>query len=634
MRFSHLASFRTLARISMGAIVFGSTAPLFPEPPSPSAPTQAHPSTSPSDVSLQANRKGRAESQSLGDDNAPARNLVDEYVDRISEFRPAVLALMFGNHSRAAEAPILDAGFHKRRIAACDAFLARIAKVRTDRLDPIVAAELDFVKNDVEDTLFKDRDLKRWTWDPGDFDCMFGTCIETLLDHDYAPIEKRLSDISGWLAKAPEFFGAIRENVATPTRSALEEAIGQCGQNLVVVGSVPKASEGSKLDPAAKAALLARVETARKAIRAHQEWLKSVKERMDRTGGYRDFRLGKANYKREFEMTVQTGMNADALYGKGMEELRSIGSRMVDLAKVVWPRLHGNRPMPQDPHDLVTETLKGMADHHGPASEILPKCQANIDEARHWVEGHGLLTLDPDRQALARDMPASMRDDEPGMNASFVPPAYFYIQVPAGSPEHDEPYLRLMTDAELKSTTLHEAIPGHFVQVGHGTQSRLSKCVNLPGTAEGWAVYAERMIVETGFRADDPEFLLAHWRGMLIVLSNFLVDYRTHALGMGEREAMDLMVQGAFQDEGEAKGRWIRCQTGQVQISSYYAGWAALMDLRERAKRDWGPAFSLRDFNDRVVACGQIPIRDMAAVILPKPPKAEAIAYPEKQQAR
>ena len=552
------------------------------------------------------------------------QNIENAYLGHVAEIDSDLAAIVDGNYTGSGKLILPNADMRRNRSEICSQLLASIAKVDRRHLDPMEAARLDMVRNDLESAKFNVDTLRRWECSPYDLDYWFGMPIGMLLERNYAPIGKRLSDVSERLAMAPKFFAAIRGSLGTPTKPALDEAIDLCDSDLAVVGKqVPMVAEGAKMDPAAKATLLERVALAKKAIIAHKEWLLAIKAKLDSNGGYRDYRLGKENFLRVFNFQTQVGIDADVLYRKGLAEFQELKTQMAEAARKVWPKVSGGRPMPTDPDDLISATIKAIGDRHGTAAEILPKCKADVEEARRWVEIHGLLTL-PQRQALVRDVPPSMRDGGQDFNAFLMPsgvdpksPAIYYIEVPNGTPEENEPVLRAATDGALMSISLHEMIPGHFAQIGHEGLSAVQKSVHLPGTQEGWAVYAERMMVETGFKADDPEFLLAYDRDMIAVVSCFLLDYQTHVLGMGKKEAMNLMMKESFQDQVDAEERWERCVLSPGQGSTYYAGVMGLLALRERARREWGKDFSLRKFNDRVLACGPIPIKDMPSIVLP-----------------
>ena len=125
---------------------------------------------------------------------------------------------------------------------------------------------------------------------------------------------------------------------------------------------------------------------------------------------------------------------------------------------------------------------------------------------------------------------------------------------------------------------------------------------------EGWAVYAERMMLENGWGFDAPEMWLMWGKWYLRVVCNTILDYGVHVLDMREDEAMDLLMNQAFQTETEARGKWRRVQLSQVQLTSYFAGYSAIWALRERLRAEQGADFDLRSFHNRFLGYGNAPV--------------------------
>ncbi len=170
----------------------------------------------------------------------------------------------------------------------------------------------------------------------------------------------------------------------------------------------------------------------------------------------------------------------------------------------------------------------------------------------------------------------------------------------------------------LPVLNIHEAIPGHYVQLVYANRSpSLIKSIFGNGAMiEGWAVYSERMMLESGYGEHKPEAWLVYSKWNLRSVCNTILDYGVHVLGMTEAEAIDLLTRQAFQTEAEAADKWRRVKLTSVQLTSYFAGYAAILDLREQLKRERAGAFDLKGFHEQFLSYGSAPVRVIRELML------------------
>jgi uncharacterized protein (DUF885 family) len=179
------------------------------------------------------------------------------------------------------------------------------------------------------------------------------------------------------------------------------------------------------------------------------------------------------------------------------------------------------------------------------------------------------------------------------------------------SAEQAESTLRGYNHWMLQILNIHEAVPGHYAQLVYANKSpSLVKALFGNGAmVEGWAVYSERMMLESGYGENAPEMWLMYSKWNLRSVSNTILDYSVHVLGMNEAEAMDLLVRQGFQTRAEAAGKWRRVQLSSVQLTSYFSGYSEIMDLREQRKQALGARFVLKDFHDQFLGYGNAPVK-------------------------
>ena len=183
--------------------------------------------------------------------------------------------------------------------------------------------------------------------------------------------------------------------------------------------------------------------------------------------------------------------------------------------------------------------------------------------------------------------------------------------------EDAESYLREYNKYILQILNIHEAIPGHYAQLVYSNQSpSLIKSIFGNGAMiEGWAVYTERIMLEEGYN-NSPEMWLMYYKWNLRTTCNTILDYSIHVNNMTEDQALDLLVNQAFQQEAEAKGKWRRATLTQVQLCSYFTGFYEIMELRNELKQAQGESFDLKKFHEDFLSYGSAPVKYVRELML------------------
>jgi uncharacterized protein (DUF885 family) len=271
---------------------------------------------------------------------------------------------------------------------------------------------------------------------------------------------------------------------------------------------------------------------------------------------------------------------------------------MVRLAREAWPAWVGDRPLP-DPADpdadgtVVRAVLDAVAADHPAGEEILRFCREELARIEAFARERDLVGLPADPLAIEwtprflRALAGAMFD-APGPLDVGQRSFYYITPVPEDwTAEQADSYLREHNDRMLRLVTVHEAVPGHYLQLMHAIRCpSLPRAVLASGVfAEGWAVYVTQVMVDAGYGADDPALLLTHWKYYLRAVVNALLDLGVHVDGMEREEAMRLMVEGAFQEESEAARKWDRARLSSTQLSTYFVGSSELWDLEREVRR-------------------------------------------------
>jgi uncharacterized protein (DUF885 family) len=304
---------------------------------------------------------------------------------------------------------------------------------------------------------------------------------------------------------------------------------------------------------------------------------------------------------------------------------------MLRLARDLWPAWVGDEPMPDDAGTLVRRVLDAIAAEHPRGEELIEFCRAENARIEAFIEERDLIGLADEPMQIVWT-PKFLRSFG---GAMLIPPGpldrgldSFFAITPMPddwSDERKESYLREQNARQLRLLTIHEAVPGHFLQLAYANRTKsLVRAIFWSGVfAEGWAVYITQVMMDAGYGADDPALMLVHWKFYLRSITNTLMDLRIHAGTMTEAEAMDLMVAGGFQEEGEAVNKWDRARLSSTQLCEYFLGYVGMQGLEVEARRRAeaeGREFAYRPFLESVLAHGSPSLPVIRDVLFPAGP--------------
>jgi len=529
-------------------------------------------------------------------------------------------AVAAGEYAAAARLPAPTAANRQAQLRFSEAWLHRLARLDRARLTPAQQGDLALLQNHLRGSIWSLREFRSWQWDPSEYNV--AGAFGELLNKDFAPLPRRLALIERRLQQVPAYYRAALAQLQEPSPEHLRLAIQQSEGALATFATeIPQALQQAQL-PAAAAQRLARHNAAaERALQAYIAALKALDARQTAAGTGRSFRIGQAAFEAKFGYDIQAGVDARGLYERALQHKEALHQRMSELSDRLWPGLFGDAAKPAERLDKIARVIEKLSANHVSPAGYVDEIKAQIPALAKFVEQHDLLALDPTRPLQVRETPAYMRGVA-GASISAPGPldpqgATYYNVDPLDkyTPEEAESYLREYNHWVLQILSIHEAIPGHYLQLLHANKSP-SKVKALFGNGamvEGWAVYGERMMMEAGWGDVDgqpsPEMWLMYSKWNLRTVCNAILDYRTHVLGQGQAEAEALLEREAFQSKTEASEKWHRAQVTAVQLSSYFAGYSEIMALREQLKAQRGAAFSLKDFHTEFLSHGSAPVK-------------------------
>jgi uncharacterized protein (DUF885 family) len=547
----------------------------------------------------------------------------EQFFDRFWQLNPD-WAIGIGYYKYADRLVVPDAAAREETLKQLERWLAQLRDVDPSTLSAAVRADRAMLETEFLAQKWALTDLRSWQWNPSVYNVAEPFAL--LRDLTFAPLDERLRIFSRRLERVPAYYAAAKENIESPTREHTRLAIDQNRGALDVFGpDLEHTLEMSGLSAAERSSFNRRLGTARAAIDDYVRWLEALDERLASGAvAARSFRLGAELYAPKFAYEIQSGDTAEALYERALAEKEALHARMTLLAGLLWPKYFPNEAAPSDALETIGRVIARLSDEHVAPAELVREVERQLPELTKWVNDHDLLDLDESKPLIVRETPPHKRGiagasiDAPGPYDASAPTYYNVTPLDGERAERAESWLREYNRWMLPVLNIHEAIPGHYVQLVYSNRSpSLIKSIFGNGAmVEGWAVYAERAMLESGYGEHRAEAWLVYSKWNLRSVCNTILDYGVHALGMTQAEAMDLLTRQAFQTEAEAVEKWRRVQLTSVQLTSYFSGYAAILDLREALKREQAGTFDLKRFHEQFLSYGSAPVRVIRELML------------------
>lgn len=521
-----------------------------------------------------------------------------------------------GRYENAATLTIPDAPRRAADLAFAKAGLAELAAFDPQQLSPAQRIDHMLLKNRFESTIWYQDTFRDWAWNPSRYNV--AGPIGLLLNTPYAEEDARLRTVMQRIEQVPAYYAAARANVADPTAEHVELAIVQSRGSLSVLGEpLRERVAASGLTAADKAIFNTRIDAARAAIEGWTTWLESEQAKQLASGKARSFRIGAQQYEAKFAYDIQSHFTAAQLHQRAVDEKNRLHGQMDTITVALWPKYFAGTTMPEDRLARIGMLIDKLSAQHVARGGFVDEIKRQIPLLADFVREHDLLDQDTSRPLVVRETPEYMRGGGAGASVSapgpFNPTADTYYNVSPlddYSDEQAESFLREYNHWVLQILNIHEAIPGHYTQLLHANKSPslVKSLVGNGAMIEGWAVYAERMMLEAGWGEQAPEMWLMYGKWNLRVVTNAILDYEVHVQGLTEAKALDLLRREAFQEETEAVNKWRRVRLSQVQLTSYFTGYAEIYDFREQQKQRLGADFDLKTFHNRFLSFGNAPV--------------------------
>ena len=502
-----------------------------------------------------------------------------------------------------------------------------LERFATAQLDAAERIDLAIMRNALDEDEFDMTRIQAYRHNATQYSNLMGYAIFQPMVQDYAPLEARLKHIFARLEAIPAFLAAARANLVDTDPVYTQAAVEGTEGNISLIENQLKqlvAQTGSTELSARYGAV------APKTVTELRGFIRYLKEDLAKhsTGSWR---LGAALYPTKLRYSLGTDMTPEQVLARAEKAMTEIRAEMMRLAEPLHKEYfaahgdHADLPAHGRENRVIREVLDKIAEEHPTRNALLDEARQNLDELRRFLREKDFLSMPARDNLTVIETPIFIRSSY-GVGGFAAAPAlepalgayYWVTPIPAEWPaERAESKLREYNRYTFKILSIHEALPGHYLQFEHAHDlqppaRRALRAVFASGPyVEGWAVYSEHVTLAAGFLDNSPKLKLMHRKWTLRSVANAILDVRMHTRNMTDQEALDLMMNDAFQERAEAEAKLTRAKLAYTQLPTYFVGLVEWQTIREAAERAEGAKFNLKAFHDRALGAGPIPLSEL-----------------------
>ena len=536
---------------------------------------------------------------------------VDEYFDARFDYLPSQ-ATEDGFHQYDAKLEDRSRERIEARIAELKSFLSRLKAFDRSQLTPDDVIDADAIEGNIRGFLLDQETLRNWQRNPMGYAGLPGNSADGLIKRDFAPAADRLRSLIAREIRMPAIYEAAKANLDNPPKEFTDLAIrmtkGSAGYFAGTLAQWAKDAAGSDT------ALWKQFEQANSRVIAATKdfasWLE--KDLLPRSKG--NYAIGAANFLAKLRYDDQVSLPLDKLLAKGEAQLARDYAAFVATAKKI------------DPSKTPAQVMKSLSDDHPTPETLIPSVDRSVENARRFLVQKDLVTIPSEVRPRVQETPPFARSgsfasmDTPGAYETKATEAFYYV-TPVEKDwdaKHKDEHLRLYNPHVVSIIDVHEVWPGHYLQFLYAPRfpTKTRKLVFCGTNAEGWAHYAEQMMVDQGFGGGDPKYRLAQLQEALLRDCRYVVGIKLHTQGMTVEEGARVFVEKGFQEPATAYEESRRGAYNPTYLY-YTLGKLMIQELRDEYRSKTGA--SLKQFHDAFVAQGGLPIPLVRQILFREP---------------
>jgi uncharacterized protein (DUF885 family) len=461
---------------------------------------------------------------------------------------------------------------------------------------------------------------------------LIGNALFLPLTQNYAPHDVRVGHVLSRVNAIPRLLAQVKQYLGDSDPIFISTAIQENDGNIDLVENTiaaeipagsPLKAEYDKVAPPAVAAL-----------KDFSQWLQND---LAKRNSRMTWRLGKALYDRKFRLVMETDVTPEQVLADAEEGLKSVRAEMLDLALPMHAKMFPDHPDHSDlgVHErqnlIISEVLRKISDEHPRPGQLQQTIEADLESIKQFIREKKIVSLGTRDNLKVMPTPLFERGIYSVAGFHSAPPLepqaeaeYWVTPIDPKMPaDKVESKLREYNNYTLEWLSIHEALPGHYVQFEHlnniqPERRRLLRSLFANGAyVEGWAEYIAQVMMDEGFLNNDPRFRMVMRKIRLRVLANAILDVKMQTMGMTDEQAMDLMTNEAFQTQAEAEGKLVRAKLSSTQLPTYYVGIREWLAFRKKYQAEAGKNFDMLKFHDLALDQGPLPVPVVEKLVMP-----------------
>jgi uncharacterized protein (DUF885 family) len=494
------------------------------------------------------------------------------------------------------------------------------------------AADFRLIDDQIALNLLEFEKIQNYKHNPTGYVELLGNGLFLPLTQEYASKEVRVGDVISRIGQIPRFLDQSKSELTDADPIFISTAIDENEGNINLVDSVaaeipagsPLKAQYDNVAPAAK-----------KALNDFNAWMKNDLAKQDTHG--RTWRLGAEWYAPKFRYVMETSVQPDQLLAEAEAQMKKTRAEMLQIALPLYKQMYPGQddyaslPAQERENKIIAAVLNKISDEHPRRDQLIEAVKADLEGIKQFIREKKIVTLSSRDNMKVIPTPEFERGIYSVAGFHGAPPLepnaeaqYWVTPIDPKMPEAKvESKLREYNNYGLKWLTIHEALPGHYVQGEHAddvqppTRRVLRNLFGNGPYVEGWAEYGADVMTQEGYLDFSPKFRLVREKVWLRAVANTILDIRLQTMNMTDQEALDLMTKECFQTQAEADGKLVRAKLSSTQLPTYFVGTRQWWELRKKYQAAKGSSFTLEEFHDRALDQGPLPIEYLEKIILP-----------------
>jgi uncharacterized protein (DUF885 family) len=533
----------------------------------------------------------------------PFHAVVDAYFDDYFRANPSQ-ATSVGFHQYDNQLEDFSAASHERARQRLKNYLTEFEAINPKALSPMDRDDREIMIATIHSALLEEERIQMWRKNPDKYSSAVTSSVFSIVQRNFAPLDVRLRSVIEREKQVERVLEQARAVLRNPPKIYTDIAIEQLPGNIEFFQDTLPAAFTDVKDTNLVTEFIRTNEAVIAELTNYQEWLK--KDLLPRSNG--TFAIGAENYRLKLQYDEMVDVPLPRLLQIGYDQLHKDQAAFAEAARKI------------DPHKSPADVLKDLQSDHPTADKLLSSAQQQLDSLRQFLIDKKIITVPGGAQAKVAETPSFQRAttfasmDTPGPYEMKASEAYYFVTLPdrSWSKEKQEEYLEGYNFPLLSNVSVHEVWPGHYTQFlwlkNNPDLSKVRKLTGAGSNSEGWAHYAETMVLDEGLYNKDPRYRLAQLVDALLRDCRYIVGIRMHTEGMTMEQAQEFFVKEGHQvpvvGEMETKRG-----TGDPTYLMYTLGKLEILKLREDYQRKMGAQFSLQEFHDRFIKAGNPPVK-------------------------